>query len=107
MVGLYLITFLFSIFSCKKMLGIELMYLIQLTFYSLIPKDVSCDPFKGFAMLKYSSGMTPLPFVFMQTSVPTNYSNLGIQFNFLSNVNILLIPQIIIPLLSYPIMKIG
>ena len=79
--GLYLITFLFSIFSCKKILGVELMYLIQLTFYSLMSKDISCDPFRGLEMLKYASGMTPLPFTFLtttQTSLPANYSLLGI-----------------------------
>ena len=64
LVGFYLVTFLLSIFSCKKMLGIELIYTIQFAFYSLIPTDMPCNPFKGLESLQYSSGMTPLPFEF-------------------------------------------
>ena len=55
--GLYLITFALSIFSCQKMLGIELMYLIQLTFYYMVPINFICNPFRRLEMLKYASGL--------------------------------------------------
>ena len=81
--------------------------MIQLAYYSLIPIDIYCDPFRRLTGLKYSSGLTPLPYDLPQNFILFNYSIMGLKFNFLSNVNFLLMPLIIVPLLSYPIIKIG
>lgn len=104
---LYIITFLVAIFSCKKMLAIELIYLVQLAFYSLIPIGIFCDPFRGLEGLKYSSGITSLFSNLPSTYLPSNFSSMGISSNFLSNVNILMLPLLILPLFYYPLTHIG
>lgn len=38
--SVYLAIFVLSIFSCRKMLGVELMLIVQLSFYSLIPINI-------------------------------------------------------------------
>lgn len=45
--AVYLLTFLISLFTCNKMYGIELIYIIQLGYYSLIPININCPPFSG------------------------------------------------------------
>ena len=57
---LFLLTFILALFSCKKMYGVELMYIIQLGYYSLIPTNTYCPPFYGLKGLRYSTGFNPL-----------------------------------------------
>ena len=83
------------------------MYLIQLAFFSLIPINIYCYPFKGLEGLRYASGITNIFPGLDQIYLSSNFSSMGIQSNFLSNTNILLIPLLIVPLFAYPILKYG
>lgn len=83
------------------MYGVELIYLVQLGYYSLIPLNVICDPFSGLQGLIYSSGVTPIFSMLEQKAIPGNYESLKISSNFLANVNILLAPIFITPFIYF------
>ena len=82
------------------------MFLIQVAYYSLIPINMSCYPFNGMEGLKYISGATPIIIVNPQL-ISSNYSSLGIQSNFFTNVNILMIPLFIVPFISFLLIRKG
>ena len=84
------------------MYGIELIFIVHLAYYSLIPIKVSCVPFSGLKALRYASGATPFLSMLSETKIIKNYSSLGISSNFLMNVNILLVLLLIIPLVYFP-----
>lgn len=107
---LYLIVFAGSIVSCQKMFGIEMMYIIQLGYYSLIPINIFCSPFDGLRGLKYSSGATTDIGNILnleQAPIPSNYSSMGILSNFISNVNVVMVILVIVPLFYFPLKYIG
>ena len=93
--------------SCKKIQGIELMFLIQVTYYSLIPLDVPLYPFNLLSSLRYSTGAVPMEFGDNSLSIPLKYSILNIQPNFLSNVSLSLIPVFFSLMLYFPIKLVG
>ena len=101
--GLYLLVFFCSVIACRKMYGIELMFVIQLAFFSLIPINVKCPPFRGLKGLMYASGMTPIFTNLDQKPLAINYESLGILPNFLTNVNILLLPLFVVPFIYFPL----
>ena len=50
--------------------------------------------------MKYVSGWNPLFSSLTQTTIPKNYSTLSIQSNFMSNLNLMLFPLLIFPIVS-------
>ena len=52
--------------------------------------------------MKYASGATPVFTNLQQTAISSNYFSLGIYSNFLTNVNVLLIPLLIVPFIYFP-----
>lgn len=84
------------------MYGVELMYLIQFSYYSLIAIDAYCIPLRGLTGLRYSSGAFSIIDTLQQSVILSNYSSLGIKSNFFSNVNILLVPVLVLPILYLP-----
>ena len=97
---LYLLLFAASLL-CTKIIGAETIYTLHLSYYCLIPLGVMNTPFLlGFTAVKHISGWNPLFSGMQQTPVALNYSVLGIRSNFLSNVNLMLLPLVICPVLS-------
>lgn len=77
------------------------MYMIQLAYYSLIPigilNSVSILSEKS---MKYVSGWNPLFGSSTQAAIPNNYSMLSIKSNFLSNLNLMLMPVFLFLIVS-------
>lgn len=105
--ALYLLAFSLSLFTCNKLYGVELVYVIQLGYYSLIPINVYCPPFFGLEGLKYSNGYNPFFQNLKQAYIASNYVSLGLNSDFLSNVNLMLLPLSLLPLLYFPLKYIG
>jgi hypothetical protein len=72
---------------------------IQLTFYSLIPIGPLTPFFSGLYKMKYVSGINMKFENLVETKIPSIYSNLSLNSNFLSNINIMYIPILICPLM--------
>ena len=104
---LYLLAFTLSLFTCNKMYGLELMSVIQLGYYSLIPINVFCLPFSSLSALRLSSGFNPLFQSLQQTPISMNYDSLDIRSNFLTNVNLMLLPLFVLPFCYFPLKYIG
>lgn len=83
------------------------MYTIQLSYYSLISINAFCPPFDGLAGLKYSRGFNPFFQDLQQAYIASNYVSLDIRSNFLSNVNLMLLPLYLLPLCYFPLKYIG
>ena len=90
--------FIAAVVFGQKIHGVELMFTIQFAYFSLAPVVVNCPPFSSFGTLRYSLGWNTLPFQLYQTSISSNYSALGIQSNFVSNVNFMVLPLVVCPL---------
>lgn len=96
---LYLAAFGISLL-CTKLIGIEMISLIQLTFYSLIPVSIFNPAFNGLYKMVFVSGVNlPLKDL-QQVPISSNYSNLNLNSNFLTNINIMLVPFAMCPLVS-------
>ena len=84
-----------------KMPGIETMYLIQFTFYSMIPIGISqSNAFMGFTSMKMVSGWNPLFQDLDQSKILSNYSLLFLRSNFLSNTNLMILLPLVFVILS-------
>ena len=83
------------------------MYIIQLGYYTLIPINSFCPPFSGLARLRYSTGFNIVFANLQEAYIPSNYVGLGIHSNFLNNVNFMLLPLFLLPLLYFPLRRIG
>ena len=89
--GLYFAFFVYACFCNNKLLGVETIFLVHLTYFSLIPIGLYCRPFVGLQYLRYSNGFDPFFQNAVQANILVNYSNLGIKSNFLSNINLMMI----------------
>ena len=75
------------------------MFALQFAFISLIPIGVYCPPFTSLSVLRYSFGWNNIPFGLPQTYINVFYSTLGIQSNFASNVNCMMFPLALCPII--------
>jgi hypothetical protein len=73
----------------------------------LIPIDVCCNPFANLKALRYINGYNPFFQNVQQILLEYNYQSLGIQSNFLSNINLMLLPIFVSPLFFLPLYLIG
>lgn len=73
--------------------------MIQLTFFCQISLNTVHIIFYGFSNMKYSNGYNIKFQSLPQLPMTQNYSALGISSNFLTNINIMLIPALICPIL--------
>lgn len=94
----YLAAFVVSLFTVK-LIGIEMVSLIQLTFYSLIPLDTISVMFKGLYEMAYVSGFNLNLQGLKEVPVSFHYSNLNLKSNFLSNFNAMLAPILLCPVI--------
>ena len=89
---IYLSIFVISLL-CTKMVGVETMYVIQLSFYCLLPVGAYSSAYLfGLTGMKYVSGYNLFFQYLPQTEISNHYSALGVQSNFLSNVNLMMTP---------------
>lgn len=94
----YLGLFVVAVLFMNKLAGVEMMFLIQFAYYSLIIIGVYC-PYVGLANMKYVSGYNPLFSDIQQQTTKYNLSDLGIRSNFLSNVNVMIFVLGVCPVL--------
>ena len=93
--------FVTSLFLCQKIHAIEIMFVLQFAYMSLIPIGVYCPPFMNMNILKYSFGWNQIPFGFEESYINMNYSVLGFKSNVVSNVNFMLFIMLLCPLIYY------
>ena len=93
----YLAGFAISLLS-SKLIGIELISLVQLTYYCQIPFGVVDPAFAGLTQMTYVSGYNLKFPNLQQVPLPANLSNLGLSSNFLSDLNLMLLPAALCPI---------
>lgn len=103
----YLIVFVVSFIVCQKMVGVETIFLIQLAYYSFIPVGLYCKPFASFNIMKYVSGINFLFKGLESITISNNYESMGISSNFISNVNFMILPLILCPIMYFPLVIIS
>lgn len=102
----YLGMFAVSVVFMNKLAGVEMMFLIQFAFYSMINIQLNC-PYLGLGKMKYVSGYNPLFSSLNQQNIPFRMKDLGIQSNFLSNVNVMMFIIVICPVVFAILMYMG
>lgn len=89
---LYWIIFMVCVFCSQKIYAVEMMFVLQFAFISLIPIGTYCPPFTSLSYMRYSFGWNDLNLGVSQKPISLYYSSLEIQSNFLSNFNAMFIP---------------
>lgn len=93
---IYLIIFVFSLLA-TKLVGIEMMSLIQLAFYSQIPLNTINQVFLGLSRMQYVSGYNMKFPALKEASLSFTLKTMGFSSNFMSNINIMLFPLVVCP----------
>ena len=84
-----------------------MMFLVQFVCLSLIQIGVYCQPFKSLGFLRYSFGYNDFPIELPQKTINMYYSDLGIQSNFISNLNFMLFPLLLMCLILFLILRLA
>ena len=95
----YLFLFLVGL-SCAKLIAVETIFVIQLTFYCLIPTGPINPTFQALTNMRYVSGINPFFSNLPQAEISSNLALLGIESNFLSNVNLTLVFFLLCPVFN-------
>lgn len=83
------------------------MFLLQFTYSSFLPVGIYCPPFTSLSILKYSFGWNGLPISVDQKPISIFYKALGFKSNFVSNVNLMVLPLVLCPILYCILTKLG
>ena len=82
-----------------KIVGIETIFLAQVTFFSMISLDMYCIPLNAFSFMQNVGGYNPLFSDFSSPVTPTTYKIFGVSLNFNSNLNLMIYPLLLCPLI--------
>ena len=102
----YLTIFVPSLVFMNKLAGVEMIFLIQFAYYSMISIGLNC-PYVGVKEMKYIRGYNPL-FQGMDTrKISFELRDLGISSAFLANVNCMVMVLGVCPVMFAVLMTLG